>query len=299
MAYTATDLLTSIRRRAGIPAASGVFSEPELLTLATEELRSYVVPFVLREREDYWLYAHDQTLTEATTWRIPARAVGGKLRDISLVLSDGRERYLPRVSPADLDTAELGFYPDGMGIRLFTRPGISISSLGTKLRMRYYLRPSTLLGATGANTVVQSVNATAYTVTLVDYTALSSAFSVDFVTPSAPWFVVYAGATPTAPLSGNTLQFTADTYPTGVAAGDLVYLPDTSQYPQLPLELHDLLAQRCAVVVLESKQMAEKAAAAGKVLADMQSAALVVIQPRVDAKQPTVVKRGSLHRIRF
>lgn len=299
MAYTATDLLTSIRRRAGIPAASGVFSDAELLTLASEELRSYIVPFVLREREDYWLYTHDQTLTAETSWRIPPRAIGGKLRDVSLVLADGREWNLARLNPADLDTADAGFYLDGMGVRLFTRPGVSVASLGTTLRMWYYLRPSTLIGATGANTVVSAVDPVTYTVTLVDYTTLSSAFAVDFVSPYAPWFTVYADATPTVPLAGNTLQFTAQTYPTGVKAGDLVFLPDTSQYPQLPLELHDLLAQRCAVSVLESKQMSEKAGAAKDVLADIQGAALVVIQPRVDSKPPVVVRRGSLHRVRF
>lgn len=299
MAYTAADLLTSIRRRAGIPAASGVFSESELLTLATEELRSYVVPFVLREREDYWLYTHDQTITTETSWRIPPRAIGGKLRDVALVLDSGAERYLPRLSPADLEDSDVGFYLDGKGVRLFTRPGVSLTSLGQKLRMRYFLRPSTLIGASGSNTTVLSVNPGAYQITLTSITGLSSAFAVDIVSQYAPWFSVYADATPTVPIAGTTLTFTATTYPTGVAAGDLVFLPDTSQYPQIPVELHDLLAQRCAVKVLASKQMTEKMGSAMAELKELEAMALVTIQPRVDSKQPVVINRNSLHRMRF
>ena len=63
MAFTTTELLASIKRRANIPTASGVFGDAELLSMATEELRSYIVPLVRKERDtdgdgrvDYWEY---------------------------------------------------------------------------------------------------------------------------------------------------------------------------------------------------------------------------------------------------
>src|SRR5512147_634259 len=90
MPWTTTDLVASIRRRTGMPAAQATYTAAELLAIATDELWSYVVPFVLSQQEDYWLRHAEEPLVDGVyTYPIPTRAVGAKLREV-LLLDDRR-----------------------------------------------------------------------------------------------------------------------------------------------------------------------------------------------------------------
>jgi len=292
VAYTTTELLASVKRRANIPSASGVFGDAELLTMANEELRTYIVPLVLKHREDYWLASDIQTLTSSTSYPIPPRAVGGKLAELSVLDATGVHEYnLPRVSASDLQEASSGFYMDGMGVRLFLPNGQTPTILGTTLRMRYYVRPGVLIATTSA-AVVSSISGWPAITLSGGYATLTTPGTYDCVGLASPFAMK---TTFTGSITGATLTAT-----TGDAArfavGDWICNTDTSPVVQAPVEFHDLLAQKVAIKVLESKGMTEKLGSAREELGRMETDASNLITPRVDGEPKRVVARGGLFR---
>jgi hypothetical protein len=292
VAYTTTELLASVKRRANIPSASGVFGDAELLTMANEELRTYIVPLVLKHREDYWLASDIQTLTSSTSYPIPPRAVGGKLAELSVLDATGVHEYnLPRVSASDLQEASSGFYMDGMGVRLFLPNGQTPTILGTTLRMRYYVRPGVLVATTSA-AVVSSISGWPAITLSGGYATLTTPGTYDCVGLASPFAMK---TTFTGSITGATLTAT-----TGDAArfavGDWICNTDTSPVVQAPVEFHDLLAQKVAIKVLESKGMTEKLGSAREELGRMETDASNLITPRVDGEPKRVVARGGLFR---
>jgi len=292
VAYTTTELLASVKRRANIPSASGVFGDAELLTIANEELRTYIVPLVLKHREDYWLASDIQTLTSSTSYPIPPRAVGGKLAELSVLDATGVHEYnLPRVSASDLQEASSGFYMDGMGVRLFLPNGQPPTILGTTLRMRYYVRPGVLIATTSA-AMVSSISGWPAITLSGGYATLTTPGTYDCVGLASPFAMK---TTFTGSITGATLTAT-----TGDAArfavGDWICNTDTSPVVQAPVEFHDLLAQKVAIKVLESKGMTEKLGSAREELGRMETDASNLITPRVDGEPKRVVARGGLFR---
>jgi hypothetical protein len=295
VAYTTTELLASIKRRANIPSASGVFGDAELLAMSTEELRTYIVPLVLKHREDYWLASDVQTLTAATSYPLPARAIGGKLAELSVLDSSGAHEFnLTKVSPSDLEGARPGFYMDGQGVRLFLPNGQPPTILGTTLRMRYYARPGTLILTSAAANVASIAGWPVITLS-GGYASLTTPGTYDLISALSPFGLKtiftggYTGASMTV-TTGAVDRF---------SVGDWVSNTDTSPVVQAPVEFHDVLAQKVAVKVLEAKGMTEKLNSARQELGRMEADASNLITPRVDGESQRAVSRGGLFRLRW
>lgn len=291
------DLLTSIKRRANIPSASGVFGDTELLAMATEELRSYIVPLVLKEREDYWMTYADVPLTSATSYPVPARAVGGKLREVSILADSAgtREVNLPRVSPADLERAGTGFFMDNQGVRLWLRNGRPPSDLGVTLRLRYYLRPSALVPVTAA-AVVSSLASFPAIGLSGGYATLTTPGTYDCVSVGSPFSVRQVGFA--GSVAGATLTSSGAAV-ANFSAGDWICDADQSPVVQAPVEFHDVLAQKVAVKVAESKNQTERLTSMREELGRLEGDARALISPRVDGETQRAVNRSSLFRMRW
>jgi hypothetical protein len=163
--------------------------------------------------------------------------------------------------------------------------------LGTSLRMRYYLRPSTLIATTAAATVASGTGP--WTLS-GGYATLTTPGTYDCVQSGSPFGVrqaSFAGSIAGASLTAATL--------TTVSAGDWITNADESPVVQAPVEFHDLLAQKVAVKVLESKGMTEKLGSAREELGRMETDASNLITPRVDGEPKRAVARGGLFRMRW
>lgn len=289
------DLLSSIKRRANIPSATGVFGDTELLAMATEELRSYIVPLVLKEREDYWMTYADTPLTSSTSYPVPPRAVGGKLREVSILDGNGREHNLPRVSPADLEQAAGGFYMDGQGVRIFLRNNQPPTILGVTLRLRYYLRPSALVPTTAAAVITSLASFPAITLS-GGYTTLTTPGTFDCVSAGSPFGVRQVGFS--GSVTGSTLTSSGATL-ANFSVGDWLCDADQSPVVQAPVEFHDVLAQKVAVKVAESKNQSERLGSLREELARLEADARALISPRVDGESQRAVGRRGLFRMRW
>lgn len=299
MAGTTADLVASIRRRTGMPAAQATYTAAELLAIASEELVSFMVPLVLKQQEDYWLRDYDVALVDGTTaYRIPHYAVGNKLRDVQLVDASGNTTDVPRYEPSDLHDVSFGFWIQGDRVNLVNRGTGWQYGNWTTLRLPYTLRPRTLVDSgTAANVgTITAFDATAKTITVTpeQTTWPTASTAYDLIRSTSPYEVI--GVASTATRAAAVLTFAAD-LPADLAAGDVVCRLDASVYPQLPIELHPLLAQKVACRILNDKQMTDKLKAAEMELARMRDDAIALLSPRVDGESPKVVGRGGLHRL--
>ena len=290
MDYTTVGLLASIRRRASIPTtATTGGANADLLAYANEEIRLRLCAQILSVREEHLVRSSDVTLTSAPSYRIPHRALGGKLRRVSLVDANGNEVELPRLEPERLEdftsTGQLfGYYLRSAYVVLVP----SASSTFTTLRLSYHCRPNELV-ASGFG-IISAINTTTGVLTVDSSTGITTSTPVDLVKATSPFESMSIDLTPTAVADGTHVTILAASLPSDLAVNDYVCLAQQSPVPQLPAEYHPILAQRSAVKYLEA-QGAEELATAQGVLEQMEASVLDLITPRVDAGCQKIINR--------
>lgn len=293
MAWTVEDLIASVKRRAFVPTAQATFQTADFLAIANEELQSYVVPLVISQREDYFIAHLDYALTSGVMeYRLPSRAIGSGLREVSIIDSDGQvNNNFPRVARENLTEADKGYYLDGNVLMLIVENPTQVVDIGQTLRMTYYQRPNTLVSSTLTATIATVTHAT-NTVTLAAAPPVAFTTGVEYdLINGAPGFEALAIDWQASSV-GVTMVF-ADPLPTDLAAGDIIGIAGQSSVPQIPADLHPLLAQRCALKVLEGLGDSEGIDKAAGILARMEADAVKMIAPRTTGSAERIVNWSS------
>ena len=288
--WTVVELLASIKRAAMMTASQVTFTDDDLLALADEELASDLIPLVLSVREDYWTYTQDYS-TASGAVRIPYRAAGGKVRAASILDAQGNELPLTRIQPEEAARRfwAPAFYVAGNSLVFANRTGTTYPTM----RVSFYLRPSKLTGIANVCRVV-AVDAATNTVQVNNLPDTFDASQLYDVMRSDPGFETIGFDLP-ATLTGNAITFA--TMPTGIAVGDHVTLAGESAIPQLPAELHPVLATLVAARVLNATGDYEGEGTLRSKLSGMRKAALSVISNRADANPEPIVPMQSPWRL--
>ena len=92
-------------------------------------------------------------------------------------------------------------------------------------------------------------------------------------------------------ISTRTIIVDPTSIPVRLTTGDWVCFPETSPYPNLPTELHPVLAQRAAVYILEAMGDAENLGAARGKLAQMEKSVQKILDDRVEGAPRKVKNR--------
>lgn len=284
--YTTTELLASVRQRAQIPTSQTTFTDAKLLRIATEEMRSMLVPFIMSVREEYFVTYKDYTITASqSAYRIPERAIGGKLRDAVMVDSSGTIYELTRIPSQRRANSNTGtpnsFYIEGNYVCLYPTPAVTVNTL----RLYYYQRPGELI-ATSAAAACTGLSSTVVTSGAVPST-MSTSTPLDFIRNGPGFETLAIDKTPSGK-TGTTLTFAASTIPSEFAVGDYVCLAGQSPIPQIPYELHTILYQRTAIKVLEAIGDDAGLKRAREQLKEMENYQVQLISNRVDTK-PKVI----------
>lgn len=304
MAWTTTDLLADVRRRAMLPSASTQgTTDADLLEYANNEMFTNLVPLVMSANEEFFVMTSDVSLVGGQgAYRMPNRSAGSKLRDVNYIMGAALLN-LARIEPEQLTQFVLsasgmpaGFYLEAGTVNLVPRP----TSPGT-LRVKWFTRPGRLTKTAADYAVIQAV---AYSGGNTVKVSVATGFSVasqtlDVIAFRPPFeYLVVDGASSVAvntDINGNP-SFTVDTWtltvssPTtpapdlspNIAVGDYLCVSDKSPLMQIPVEMHSLLAQRIVCAVMESYGYQERWAQAQQVADRMEQRALKMIQPRVD-----------------
>lgn len=298
-ALTSNRLVESIKRRASIPESQSTFTKDDFLEFANEELRLGLVPMIMALHEDYLLYENLVPLvSNVKEYSIPSRAVGNKLRDLQYMTDNGSYSEMTRVGIGSrFDDAVFTtssnlrqYYVKNNKVVLLGNVG-SVSGNGS-LAMVYYIKPSRMVREDRVG-VIAGINPVTGVITLSD---IPDNFNVsvkyDMYKANSPHSVLNIDLTAaTLNTITNSITFNPDDIPSDLEVGDHIALSGESMIPQVPSDLHPMLAQMVACRVLESIGDGEGLKAALTKLQQMNEAAGMIIDNRVDDSPRKIVNR--------
>lgn len=296
MSLTTTDLIEDISTRAAIPNNQDTFTQNQILRYADDETRDGVVPFLITVKEDYLVSFEDITLVaNRQKYRIPSRAVGNKVRDLFIVDTGGNLAPLPRI-----EFYQKRFIPQNLGTYAYNFRGdwielnpIPTSSVSDKIRAYYYRRPNRLVLPSQAG-VISAINTSTKTLTLSSGIGnFTPSNLIDIVSAKAS-FLSYGDDLAITTVAGNDIVLTDD-IPDYVEVGDYVCLAGTTPVPQLPVEMHALLAQRVAIKILEAQGDDRGARLSQAKLEEAEKALQTVVSPRDDGLPQKIIAPDDMY----
>jgi hypothetical protein len=275
------DILTAIKLKGGFPT-DNYFTDAELLILLNDEQRTKALPLLMKLHEDFLVQNKDYTIAANTTYRLPARIVGNKIRDLKLY-TNSAYTDLNRLFEEDRSTKRTGYYLMGNKIELSED-----ITTGT-LRLNYFLTPSSLVLSTSCAVIASIDSTTQITVSSLP-SAITTGSSVDFMQDSAPNDLLAYDQT-VSNVSGTTLTFAS--LPDDLAVGDYVCVAGQTCIPGMPEEFVSLLMQATLVSCLSSKKD-KSVEFEKKKLEEMTEALLDLLTPRSESNDIRIRGQGML-----
>lgn len=301
--YTSDELIKSVKRRAFIPANQVTFQDEDFLAFADEEMSMGLVPSILQLHEDYLMHQDRIPLeVDKVRYEIPYRAIGNKLRDVAFRDTNGNIFEMTRITKDDLPYyngpssmyAVYAFYVENNEICLV--PENSRIASGT-LQVTYYMRPNALVKLEKVGIITNIDTGTG----VLSLDKVPSEFSTtklfDMVQIKSPHKTLYYDLTATAiDTVSNTITFATGNIPSNLKVGDHICLATQAAVPQVPSDLHVVLAHRVAARCLEAMGDLENLQAANQKLAEFELKTQNIIDNRVESAPLKIVNRHSLLR---
>ena len=305
-ALTTTKLIEHVVRKASLPLTRTSLLTDDILAFANEELDSTIVPYIMSHKSEYFLSTKIVPLeTGLSVYQIPDRAMGNKLRDVSFLDSQGNVYELTQVFVDDEGQynsslnnplgsnmfAQAKFYMENDTVVLVPRRQNVVA--GGSLKFTFYLRQSELISETDAGRI-SAVNLTTGVVTISN---LPSTFTLtseyDIVQAKTPFKCTSLNIVPTAfDSAAKTVTFNIIDLDTHLKVGDYLCLAEETPIPQIPVEIHSLLAQKVVCRCLESMGDQNGLAAAMVRVKEMEESLGGLIATRVEA---AAIKVNNMH----
>jgi len=264
---TGDKLIESIRLRAFIPNDTATYTDQDILNVANEEMDVQLLDKLLSLHEEHLTVHVDIPRNAEGVYEIPYRAIGNKVRDVSLVIA-GQVYELSQISIGELSDYSFTnttivedldkFYIESNFIKIL-QPSRSYDHI----RIHYYIRPSVITKTEKAGTIssLPTLNqaGTAYTIQLASGSTpktFTASMQFDIVGKKTPNKIKVWDLQPLT-YNNNTGTFTfskedLDPYLSEIIVGDYVCQAEESPVPNIPTEMHPVLAQLAAVHILES-----------------------------------------------
>ena len=300
---TGDGMIKSVRQRTMTPDDTSTFTDDSVLDIIDEELSAQVLDKLLLLHGENLTISVDVPSNIKGEYEIPYRAVGNKLRDISLV--SGSSIYeltqisigeLPDYSYGDFSNQNLDkFYLENNKVKL-----IQPTRTYTSVRIRYYLRPNYLTKMKEAG-VVESVDKSDPDNITINLSSVGKNFAqqekYDIVGSNSPNKIksfdhtatsyVKVGDTGTLVFDRSELESVLD----DIAVGDYITLAEQTPVPNIPTEMHPLLAQAAAINILESLNDTEALTNATRRMDKMTKAIQSLIDDRVELAPKKIKQR--------
>jgi hypothetical protein len=313
---TTNALLKSIKRRAMIPDNQNTFTDQDLIDLMNEEMMIGLVPSVLQTKEEYFIFKQVVPLvSNKSNYPVPERALANKLREICYkdipTKTGGNEYEMTQIAIDDRYTGLSNgtgssdftgfrrFYMLGSDVIL--HPSVGPSPYGG-LAFYFYLRPNSIVKE-NLVTSITSIDRTTGDITL---SAIPSNYSVyvsgtnntvlttfDFVKAKSPHNILDIDITINSiNATSKIVNVNVDSIPKDLEIGDYLTLAGQTIIPNIPTELHMVLAQRVAQRVLEALGDTEGLNNASVKVAEMENKLSSMMDNRVEGSPRKVVNRA-------
>jgi len=298
------DLLDDIKLRSFAPISQDTFSDEKLLKLATDELRLYVAPLIMSSRENFFLsYQDDLIVKDKKFYPIAERALGNALKTIKVL--DASEREMMTLERTALGFSEEHGHSGSLSHFILQGDKIRMMPVPHKtqytLRQYYFTNPSKLVRTTECAKIT-GVTETSTTVILgvdndiSDY--INDGGLVDVQNGQSPYLLWAKDLNPHLADANSITLVKSD-----VVGGDGSVLPGVGDYicpayetniPQIPDVYHSVLAQRVAVVLLNSLGDRKKWETAKADLSEMEMNAGKLIANRVESQPQKIRQRNTI-----
>lgn len=300
--FTSNSIIASVKRRAMIPTNQSTFTDDDFLAFANEEISLGLLPSILRLREDYYLYSEDVAMVDSqSNYTIPHRSIGNKLRDVAFKDNNGNVMEMTRINIQDIPefvgssstSKPYTYYIQNNQVIL--HPAINGSVSGS-LVFNYYLRPNELVTEDKVSTITNiNFNTGVVTVDQIP-TAFTNNTLYDMIQAKSPF--VSLALSKSAVIDGTlkTITFAIEDLPTTLAVGDYINVECECIVPQVPADLHVVLAHRVAARCLEALGDTEGLSNANKKLAEMEDKTTNLIDSRVEESPKKIVNRHGILR---
>ncbi len=292
---TTTALLASIKRRGMIPSTTETLSDADFLAIATEEMRTYVMPALLSVNEEYGVVPYTIDIHSGVeTYSLPKQASAETVRIVYYVDSTtGALTPMNRVDPEHRQdvTNDAGLPQYMMRDDIFVI--VPTPTTDFTIQVNIFHRPAQLV-LTSACAVVSSVS---LPVTVTTAATIPATFTVgqtvDFILNTPGFRSQLDDATLVTGTTGTTVKVEDSLVGWGIEANYYIALSGQSPVPQIPLEAHPLLAQRTTAKVLEALgSPTDMWKRAYEVTEEMKAALVNMIQPRTIGAQKYFVNRN-------
>lgn len=299
-----TELLKSIKRRAVTPASQNLFDDQDFLDFATEEIDSHIVPMINTQQENYFLVSKDVVIVPGQSrYPIPYRATGNKLKDLSYIAQSNPDQIC-KMSEIDLGEVYDYNYSSNSSepYSYFTASNEiclvpETSNYTGTLRFSFYLRTNSLVPMDEVG-VITAINSTTGVVTV---NAVPQKFLItslyDFVMERSPHKIItYDNPVTSVNLITKEITFGAGKLPTSLRVGDHVTLATTTGIPNVPSDMHNLVAHRAAARILAAVGDTEALQVAEAQSEILNKAAADLVENRIESSSRKIVNRNGFLR---
>lgn len=298
MNYSSDSLVATIRLRAGLPA-NALVTNAQILEAMNYELIQTILPMVIEAGAEYYVVSEDFAIERPGVYEIPALAMGKKLRDVHLVDSDSDEAnrniigVLPQIFLPNLAQnyqANYNKYYDQTGFvvignKLKTYPIDQYNS--GYIRMYYYRRPNQCVPISeGADITV--INSTQFTVPAVP-SGWGASNNIDIIQRTPSFDCIDENVPCTIAGTTFTVASTAD-----YTTGDHVNLTGETSYPQMPVDLQNMLIQSVCMRMYEILRDDARLTLASQMYDKMKVNTMKLIAPRVDGRVIKIQSQNSI-----
>jgi len=308
---TTDDLIRVVKRKSFIPTDDDAYTNEDLIEMLDNETDVFLVPHLLSRYEEYLVYTIDVPIVSGTlAYEIPYRAVGNKLRDIFYV--ENADLALPSQLIREMyrvDASEVYAYQGGntesswgeVGFNYFVRNNkvnllSDLTNTDGVLRMEFYMQPSNLVLEKDAGKIT-AIDRNTGILTLSNFpTAFSTLPNTgcDFVKFRSPNCIVGWDKTVTSvSSSAKTITLPVASIPDDLIVGDYICFPQQTPIPNVPSEMHSVLAQLVSISILEGLDDEQAKQSAERQLAKMEKSLSTIIDDRVDGSNKKIVNRHS------
>lgn len=302
--YTADDLIRSIRRGGQLPVNNNTFKEEDYLQMADEELSLSIVPSIIRQHENYFLQTDSILLVNGKSrYKIPYRAAGNKLKELSMIDTSGNVMEMVKIPLEHISDYNSSYSNSGKTAYYILNDEIviypeSVVNPTESLLFTYYMRPNKLvkLNKVGAISAIDLVGKSITLTTLP--TEFTSSLLYDFVDVESPHRTLGFDI-PVVSINATTrmIQFNSTyTFPSRLKVGDHFCIQCETAIPQIPSDLHPMLAVKVRMAALDAVGDSEGLANATTKYSEISSNVNTLVDNRVEGSPKKIVNRNGFLR---
>lgn len=303
---TGDKLVESVRNRAMIPNDTSLYTDQNILDIANEEIDVQLLDKLLSLHEEHLTVHIDIPKNSKGVYDIPYRAVGNKIRDIVMVIG-GTNYEMSQISIGELSDYSYDDETFSQGLDKFYIESNQIKLINNNrgydvIRIYFYIRPNVVTLEKSAAKITEIIDEGEEV--LFKFSSVPSTFTsnsifdvVGYRTPNKikAWDIEVVQDS--INVISKQMKFKKENiqqFLDSINEGDYICLSEESPIPNIPTEMHPVLAQLTAVHILEAMGDTEALGNAQRRLNAMTKSVMSLVDDRVELAPKKIRPRNGV-----